>query len=83
MGKSKTEKVSPVSERFWEDHLWANKNFAEIVRQYPDQWVAIFNKKVVAAGKTITDVEEVAYKKTGVKEFPVLLAERGLHVYQD
>jgi len=33
---------------FWEDSKWFFEYGEEITRQYPNQWVAIYNQKVVA-----------------------------------
>jgi hypothetical protein len=35
----------------------------------------------IASGKVIAEVERVAEESTGRKEFPVVLAERGIQVY--
>jgi len=66
---------------YWEDSKWASDHFTEIVKDYPNQWVAIVDKKVVAAGRTIAEVEKAATEKTGRDEFPVYLAEKGVCVY--
>lgn len=36
-------------DRFHKDGLWFSEHYDELIEQYPDQWVAIFNKKVVGA----------------------------------
>ena len=72
---------SPGPADYWEDSKWASENFTEIVKEYPDQWVAIVDKRVVAAGKTIAEVEEVCRIKTGRKDVPIYLAEKGIRVY--
>lgn len=73
---------SPGPKEYWEDSKWANEHFTEILREYPDQWVAIVNKKVVAAGRTIADVEKITTEKTGRDDFPIYFAERGIRVYK-
>ena len=73
---------SPASKEYWEDSDWAYDHFSEISQQYPNLWVAVVNKEVVAAGKVIAEVEKIAEEKTGRKEFPVIFAEQGIHVYQ-
>jgi hypothetical protein len=40
----------------------------ELAQQYPDQWVAVFNKQVVAAGKNAGEVLQLAQEKTGERE---------------
>jgi len=50
------------------------------VKAYPNLWVAVVDKKVIASGKVIAEVERIAEKSTGRKEFPVILAERGIYV---
>jgi len=72
---------SPGPEDYWEDSKWASEHFAEIVREYPDQWVAIVDKKVISARRTIAEVEKIATEKTGRDEFPIYFAERGIRVY--
>ena len=73
--------VPPTPKEYWEDSEWADENFSNIVKEYPNLWVALVGKKVVAAGKVIAEVEKMAEEKTGRKSFPVLFAERGIHVY--
>ena len=72
----------PGTNEYWEDSKWAREHFSDIVKQYPDLWVAIVDKKVVAAGSTIEEVERAGKEETGHDEFPIYLAERGLRVYK-
>lgn len=72
---------TPGSSDYWEDSRWANENFSEIVKEYPNQWVAVVDKKVVASGRTIAAVEEACRIKTGRKDVPIYLAEKGIRVY--
>ena len=53
------------------------------MRQYPEKWVAIVNKKVVGVGKSISEAEREAHKKTGIeiKRIPVIFVERGANIY--
>ena len=51
------------------------------IKSCEGQWVAIVDKKVVAAGRTIAEVEKAGTEKTGRDEFPIYLAEKGLRVY--
>ena len=80
-----TNDISPpvpkTPKEYWNDSKWANDNFSEIVKEYPNLWVAIVNKKVVASGKIISDVRKTAQAKTKREHFPVLFAEKGIHVY--
>ena len=73
--------VPPIPKEFWEDEGWAYDNYNELVRMYPNQWVAIVNKQVVAAGKDGTEVVAMAKQKTGKRNFPVIFVEKGVRVY--
>ncbi len=73
----------PIPKEFWEDEDWTYDNYNDLVRMYPDQWVAVVDKKVVAAGKSATEVVELAERKTGRKEFPVVFVEKVVRVYQN
>jgi hypothetical protein len=50
-------------------------------RKYEGKWVAIVNKKVVAAGKNLASVRARAMRLTKVKHVPVRFVERGTVVY--
>jgi hypothetical protein len=60
---------------YWEDSKWANTHFTEIAQNYPGQWVAIVDRKVVAAGHDLKTVISEAENKTGRTDFPVYFAE--------
>ncbi len=68
-------KPPPIPKRWFEDEKWMNEHLRELREQYPDQWVAVVNGKVVAAGKNLAEVERLAEERTGEKEFPVRLVE--------
>ena len=61
--------------RYWEDQNWAIEHYAELIKKYPDKWVAVVNKKVVATGESIRKIREISRKKTGEKRIPVLFIE--------
>lgn len=70
-----------LSKKFWQDNKWAHDHYQELSRKYPNQWIAVVNKKVVSAGKNLGKVEKESSKKAGKQDFPLLFIERGAHVY--
>jgi len=62
------KKMGKEAEQFWEDMQWGEDNYTELVKRYPDQWVAIVNKKVVAFGGSLRDIEIEAERKTNKKK---------------
>ena len=74
--------VPPTPKDYWEDSDWADVHIGEISEAYPNLWVAVVDKQVIAWGKVIADVRKVAQEKTGRTHFPIVFAERGIHVYQ-
>lgn len=60
---------------FWRDSNWALKNYTQFIRHYPDKWVAVVNKKVVASGDDPRTVREEAKKKTKRISVPVIFVE--------
>jgi hypothetical protein len=69
--------------RYWEDEKWAFEHYAELVKKYPDKWVAVINKKVVSAGIDIQKIEKIARKKTGKTLFPVIFIESSSAIYEN
>ena len=47
------KKIKIEPKEFWDDLKWGRKHYGELVRKYPDKWIAIVNKKVVAVGESI------------------------------
>ncbi|MFQ6062780.1 MAG: DUF5678 domain-containing protein [Methanosarcinales archaeon] len=74
-------KLQDIPKQFWEDLKWGRKHRSELLMQYPDQWIAIDNKKVISAGKSLSAVEEEAKKKTKKKQIPLLFIDCGDHIY--
>lgn len=66
---------------YWEDDQWASEHYGDIVKQYPNQWVAVVDKKVIAAGKSMTEVINKAQSVYAGRQFPVLFAEYGIYIY--
>ena len=69
--------MDKIPDEFWEDKDWAFDNYSEWMQKYPDQWIAIVDREVVAVGKDIREVEKTAEEKTGRKYFPVIYVEGG------
>ncbi|MBL7075131.1 hypothetical protein ISS37_07830 [candidate division KSB1 bacterium] len=80
----KTQNVqlpNPAPKKYWEDSRWAHEHSVEISERYPNQWIAILNKKVIAAGKDGSKVEKNGAEKAGDQEFVIFFAEKGIHIY--
>jgi hypothetical protein len=80
-----SKKFSDDSGAFREDCLYFDDNYEEIRREYPDQWVAIFDKNVVCHNKTLKglmnllegikcDLGRVYIQRTYFNEEPPLFA---------
>ena len=72
---------SPVSREYWKDSEWAHEHMNEITAKYPNRWVIIYRKKVIAASTSGSEAEQIAREKVGDKEFVILFAEKGIRVY--
>jgi hypothetical protein len=72
---------SKTSSRYWDDSDWAIANAQMLSEQYPNQWVAIYNKKVIAHAKELGRVA-VQAQKFGVTDPVFTFSERGIHVYR-
>lgn len=66
--------------RFWEDKEWVFAHYSELLRTYQNMWIAVLNKKIIAASPNLGKVEEIK-AKTGKKHIPVIFLEDGSHVY--
>jgi len=80
---SKTHTPPPKTpEEYWKDSEWADEHIGEIAEAHPNLWVAIVDKQIVASGKIIAEVRKTAQQKTNRSRFPIIFAEKGIHVYE-
>lgn len=84
------EKISPSKEiepkddrEFWESFSWVEKHYPELKEKYPDKWVAVIDKNVVAYSESIKEVEEEAERvtKKTKEEIPVIFIEGNARIY--
>lgn len=73
--------VPPTPKEFWEDNVWVDEHITDIAAAFPNLWVAVVDKQVVASGKVVAEVRHAATTKTGRTSFPIVFAEKGIHVY--
>ena len=59
---------SPEMERFHNDGLWISEHYAKLRAQYPDQWVGVYDKKVVGASSGTEVVSELKAQGFNVGE---------------
>ncbi len=65
----------PIPQQYFKDRRWMMEHHQELVEQFPDQWVAVFKAKVVAAGKDLSEVVRVAHEVTGERDIATHLVE--------
>ncbi|MGQ9627938.1 MAG: DUF5678 domain-containing protein [Anaerolineae bacterium] len=68
------------SQEYIEDQQWALENYGDLCGKYPDKWIAIVDKKVVAAGDNIEKIRAEAFQKTGREDVPVIFVEGTVRV---
>lgn len=81
MTMTMTMKLEP--KEFFSDLEWGEEHYTRLQLDYPDMWVAIIDKRIVAFGKSLKNVEFEAANKTNRprSEIPVIFVECGNHVY--
>ena len=75
------KKPKPVPRSWKAEYDWAFARYSELVRRYPNQWVAFAERRVLAHGKALRPVLEQARRKAPGQEIPHLFVERGIHIY--
>lgn len=73
--------VPPLDPRYVRDMDWGHEHYSLLAKAYPNQWVAIVDGQVVAAGTDLGEVESVAARVTDRKDIAVLFVEHGIHVW--
>ncbi len=73
--------LPPKDPRYFRDMDWAYANHWDLERKYPNQWVAVVDEQVVAAGTDLGEVESKARQATDRFDIATLFVERGIHVW--
>lgn len=81
MRKRKTDEQKTPA-RYWDDSDWAIANAQTLSENYPNQWVAVYNKKVIANDKELGPVVNRA-REHGAGDAVFTYIERGFHVYKN
>ena len=71
----------PAPRGWTAEYHWAFAHYSDLVRKYPNQWVAFAHRRVLAHGKALMPVLNQARRKVREREIPHLFVERGIHVY--
>ena len=67
-------------QRYWDDSQWAIQNIQALTASFPNEWVAVFNKQVVAHHHDLDQV--LTTTQSSRLNSPVIkFIERGIHVY--
>ena len=81
MRKQRIDETKTPS-RYWDDSDWTNANAQTLSKHYPNQWVAIYDKKVIAHDKELGRVVTQA-QESGIEDPVLTFIERGIHVYKN
>ena len=82
MSRTAERMTQRIPKSYWQDQRWAFDHFPELVKRYEDRWVAVVNKRVVAASKSSVKAQRQARAKTGRQSpIAVVFVETGRHVY--
>lgn len=56
-----------MTEAYRADMRWVRQHSAELRERYENQWIAVVDQKVVAAGPDLGEIEDAAARETGRK----------------
>ncbi len=81
MAQQEYPPVPPLDPRYVRDVDWAYANYNALAAAHPNQWVAVVEGRVVAAGIDLGEVETEAARVAGRQDVAVIFVEGGIHVY--
>jgi hypothetical protein len=72
-----------IETQVWDDQDWAFQHYSDLVAKYGNQWIAVYNQRVVASGHDLGQVEEQAANKTGQakEKIAVIFVEAGNQIF--
>ena len=79
MAIRRTTRLFPEPEQ--REYDWAIANWGKLAKRYPNQWIAVAHRRVIAAGPRLNRVLDQARRQIEWKEIPHLFVESGVHLY--
>ena len=73
--------INPIPKSVFDDYRWADAHHSELSKKYPEQWIAIVNKKVIKHGKRPERVRADAHRCVKRSEIALHFVEGRLHLY--
>jgi hypothetical protein len=73
--------LPPIPRSVLEDYRWADSHHTQLAKKYPEQWVAIVDKKVVSHGKRPDRVRAKAHQHINRPEIALHFVEGHIHLY--
>lgn len=55
--------------------FWFKRNYIDLIHDYPNQWIAVLDQKVICSGTMKRRVEKEAEKIAGDREFSLYFIE--------
>ena len=75
-----TSAFPPRWQQEW-DWAYSKQIYPKLAKKYPNRWIAIAHRRVLASGRDVMKVLAQAHRKIDWPEIPVVFVERGIHVY--
>jgi len=63
-----------------EDLRWIRENYEELQGKYPDMFIAVFGKRVVASGRTYFEVSRELERELPAAEAVIEFVESGMYL---
>ena len=63
------------------DWVYSEKIYPNLVRKYPNRWIAVAHHRVLASGTNVLKVLTQARRQIDWPEIPLTFLEQGIHVY--
>lgn len=70
-----------IPKKFWDDREWAYEHYSDLIKKYPNKWIAVMDREVVAVSDGSGNILEEAKAKTQKKYIPIIFVEGGINVY--
>ena len=81
MERKEFQPTPPKDPRYFRDKDWAYAHHAALEREYPNQWVAVVDGRVVAAGTDLGTVRSEAARVADRFDIAIVFVEQGIHVW--
>ncbi|MBI4579752.1 MAG: hypothetical protein HY718_08625 [Planctomycetes bacterium] len=76
-----TVSPTPPSQQYWLDRRWIHDNYARLVSEHANEWIAVHRGELLASGRDLGAVEDTARGRCSASDIVLQFIDDGSLIF--